>query len=59
MTKISRIPLRPDVWERIFDIFIGTLADLKDKKKLEAFINDFFSPGFGFTNADFTDDSHS
>ncbi|OGM19094.1 hypothetical protein A2686_00850 [Candidatus Woesebacteria bacterium RIFCSPHIGHO2_01_FULL_38_10] len=44
MTKISRIPLRPDVWERIFDIFIGTLADLKDKKKLEAFINDFFSP---------------
>ena len=44
MTKVSRIPLRPDVWERIFDLFIGTLADLKDRKKLKAFVDDFFSP---------------
>lgn len=44
MTKVSKIPLRSDVWERIFDLFIGTLTDIKDKKKLEGFISDFFSP---------------
>lgn len=44
MTKISRFPLRDDVWERIFSLFIGTLADLKDKPKLASFVNDFFSP---------------
>ncbi|OGM04897.1 hypothetical protein A2715_04580 [Candidatus Woesebacteria bacterium RIFCSPHIGHO2_01_FULL_39_32] len=44
MTKISRIPLRTDVWERIFDLFIETLADLKDKQKFAAFVDDFFSP---------------
>ena len=44
MTKVSRIPLSSDVWERIFDLFIGTLADMKDKKKLAAFVDDFFSP---------------
>lgn len=44
MTKVSRLPLRNDVWERIFKLFVETLADLKDHKKLANFIDDFFSP---------------
>lgn len=44
MTKISRLPLRSDVWDRIFNLFIGTLADQNDKKKLSKFVDDFFSP---------------
>lgn len=44
MTKVSRLPLRSDVWDRIFDLFVSTLADQKDKRKLSGFIDDFFSP---------------
>ncbi|MEK7470434.1 MAG: hypothetical protein AAB622_00295 [Patescibacteria group bacterium] len=44
MTKVSRLPLRQDVWDRIFSLFVGTLADQRDKKKLSKFIDDFFSP---------------
>lgn len=44
MTKVSRLPLRTDVWDRIFNLFVGTLADQKDKGKLSKFIDDFFSP---------------
>ena len=44
MTKVSRLSLRPDVWERIFNLFTGTLADIKDRNKLEAFVKYFFSP---------------
>jgi len=44
MTKVSRIPLRNDVWERIFDLFIETLVGIRDKKKLEGFVGNFFSP---------------
>jgi len=44
MTKVSRLPLRKDVWDRIFKLFVGTLSDQKDKKKLSKFIDDFFSP---------------
>lgn len=44
MTKISRLPLRKDVWDRVLDLFVSTLADQKDKKKLANFFDDFFSP---------------
>jgi len=44
MTQVSKFLIRNDVWERIFDLFIETIADLKDKKKLERFVDDFFSP---------------
>lgn len=44
MTKVSRIPLRDDVWERIFKLFIETTADLKDKKLLISFIDDLYTP---------------
>ena len=44
MTKISKLPLRADVWDRVFSLFVGTLADQKDKNKLSKFVDDFFSP---------------
>ena len=44
MTQVSRFRLRPEVWGRIFDLFLGTLISFKNKKDLEAFVHDFFTP---------------
>ena len=44
MTKVSRLPLRNDIWERIFDLFLKTTISIKDKKKLQGFMNDLYSP---------------
>ena len=44
MTKVSRLPLRADVYDRIFNLFVQTLVDIKGKRELEAFANDFFTP---------------
>jgi uncharacterized protein YerC len=44
MTKVSRIPLRGDVWDRIFNLFVETTASFKDKAELSSFINDLYSP---------------
>lgn len=44
MTKVSRIPLRSDVWDRIFNLFVDTTAGLKDKALLSSFIDDLYSP---------------
>ena len=44
MTKVSRLELRSDVWDRVFSLFVRTLADQKDEKQLSKFIDDFFSP---------------
>lgn len=44
MTKVSRLPLRRDIWDRIFDLFINTLISIKNKKKLKGFVVNFFSP---------------
>ena len=44
MTKISKIPLRNDLWNRIFNLFVSTLAGQNDEKKLTKFVDDFFSP---------------
>jgi uncharacterized protein YerC len=44
MAKVSELPLREDVWERVFRLFVDTISGINNKKKLEDFINDFFSP---------------
>jgi uncharacterized protein YerC len=36
--------LRPEVWNRIFDIFSDTFLRIKDKKRLNDFIDNFLSP---------------
>jgi uncharacterized protein YerC len=44
MTKVSRIPLRNDVWNRIFNLFVDTTASFKNKDALSSFIDDLYSP---------------
>ncbi|KKQ75863.1 MAG: hypothetical protein US96_C0003G0021 [Candidatus Woesebacteria bacterium GW2011_GWB1_38_5b] len=44
MTQISRHRLTQDRSNRIEDLFIETLANLKNKDVLKNFVNDFFSP---------------
>lgn len=36
--------LKPQVWEKIFDIFTDTFLRIKDKSKLNDFFDSFFSP---------------
>jgi len=44
MTQVSRFLLRPEVWEKIFDLFTDTFLKIKDKNKLNSFFDNFFSP---------------
>src|SRR3989344_4973595 len=44
MTKVSRLPLRPDIWERTFTLFTETLADIRNRDEVANFVCDFFSP---------------
>lgn len=36
--------MRADVWNRIFNLFVETTADLKNKTLLKSFIDDLYSP---------------
>lgn len=44
MSQVSKFLLTEDVWNRIFDLFIETLIDIKDRQKLKDFIDNFFTP---------------
>lgn len=44
MAQVSRRFLRPDVWDRIFNLFLETLVNIKDKNKLHSFFAEFLSP---------------
>jgi len=44
MTQVSRFMLRPKVWENIFNLFSDAFLRIKDKKKLNNFLDNFFSP---------------
>lgn len=36
--------LKPEVWEKLFDLFTDALLRIKDKEEMNSFINNFFSP---------------
>jgi uncharacterized protein YerC len=36
--------IRKDVWEKIFELLIGTFADLTNRKELANFFDSFFTP---------------
>lgn len=42
MTRISRIPIEKDIWERVWNIFLDSLSSLK-KESTADFVNDLFS----------------
>ncbi len=44
MAQVSKTPIKKDTWDRIFDLFLETLVQTKDKKKFDNFIQEFFSP---------------
>lgn len=44
MTKVSRRFLDKELWNRIFEIFVKTLADLKNPADVQNFIEDLLSP---------------
>jgi uncharacterized protein YerC len=44
MTKVSRLPLRGDVWDRVFNLFIDTTLNFKNKESLTSFVNDLYAP---------------
>lgn len=44
MSQVSKFQLREDVWNRIFDFFIETLINIKNKQRLESFVDNFFTP---------------
>lgn len=44
MTMVSKYKLRPEVWDRIFDLFSEALLSIKNKDKYNSFLNEFLSP---------------
>ncbi|MBM3209415.1 hypothetical protein FJZ40_03950 [Candidatus Shapirobacteria bacterium] len=44
MAQVSKYPLAKIVYDRIFEILFGTIADIKNPKEVEEFFNDFLSP---------------
>ena len=44
MPQVSKYPISKDVYERIFDVFLKTLAGLKTKKQVSGFLKEFLTP---------------
>lgn len=44
MTQVSKYPISKDVYERIFDVFLKTLAGLKKKSHFQGFLEEFLTP---------------
>lgn len=44
MTQVSRIPLRKEIQNRVFEIFLISLAKVHKKEDVEIFIQDLLSP---------------
>jgi len=44
MAQVSRYPLKKEVEEKIFEILLKTIADLKKPEEVNEFLEDFLSP---------------
>lgn len=44
MAQVSRKFLSPDVWERIFNLFLETLTNIRKKQQLQNFLLEFLTP---------------
>lgn len=44
MPQVSKYPISKDVYERIYDIFLKTIVDLKAKEEIDSFLKEFLSP---------------
>ncbi|MCX6704682.1 MAG: Trp family transcriptional regulator [Candidatus Woesebacteria bacterium] len=44
MSQVSKYPVRKDVYDEIFDTFLQTIANLKTKREVLEFFNEFLTP---------------
>lgn len=44
MTQVSRLKLKTEIEERIYELFNKTLAGIKSKNEIDSFLDDFLSP---------------
>ena len=44
MPQVSKFIIRPEVWDRIFNMFLDSFLFAKDKKKLNDYIHSIFTP---------------
>lgn len=44
MAQVSKYPLSKDVYDRIFEIFLKTLINIRDKNEGRNLLKDFFTP---------------
>ncbi|MBI2442710.1 MAG: hypothetical protein HYV40_02235 [Candidatus Levybacteria bacterium] len=44
MSQLSKLPIRRDLEEQMFDLFTSTIISLKDKGEIEDFLSDLLSP---------------
>jgi len=44
MAQVSKYPLRKEIEERIFEVLLKTIADLKKPEEVDEFLEDFLSP---------------
>ena len=44
MAQVSKKFLRPDVWERIFNLFLETISGISNKNQLQGFLAEFLTP---------------
>jgi uncharacterized protein YerC len=44
MAQVSKYRLRPDVWEKVFNMFLESFLSVKKKDDLNAFVHSIFTP---------------
>lgn len=44
MTQVSRYPIAKEIENRMFEIFVKTVSDLKDRSEIDQFLQDLLSP---------------
>lgn len=44
MTQVSKYPISKNIFDRIFEIFLRTFIEIKNKEEADQFISDFLTP---------------
>lgn len=44
MSQVSKYPISGDVWDRIFEIFLKSLVEIKNREDADEFISDLLTP---------------
>ena len=44
MSQVSKFIVTPQVWEKIFNLFVDAILGIKNRNELKGFIGNFFTP---------------